>query len=173
MIGEHVHRYAFNAITPELALMRLLLPAFIAAVVSLNTGSAFAPICVATLVHPLSDPVRLVATIIMAGIMIQIFVVITLRREIEWAGNLIALPGEVTTLRLGVLLRVAMTGCTTVLVLGTMLIAYALWMLWRSHAAKSTARPRWANAIVRIAGGITDGFAGFPAGPLAPTANSR
>lgn len=153
-------------IAPDLALAWPLLAVFFAAVVSSIAGFAFAPICAVMLVHLVDDPVRLVATIMMASIMIQVFVVTTLWREIDWAGTLVALAGGLSTLPLGVLLLLAMTGRAPVLVLATTLIAYALWMLWRPHVAESIARPRWADAMVGAAGGITGGFAGFPAGPL-------
>ena len=165
-LGALAYGYAVDAVAPEPALVWPLLAVFIAAVVSSIAGFAFAPICAAMLVHLVDDPVRLVATIMMASIMIQVFVVITRWREINWAGTVVALAGGVSTLPLGVLLLLSMTGRTPVLVLATVLIAYALWMLWRPNVAESVARPRWADAMVGAAGGITGGFAGFPAGPL-------
>ena len=158
--------YAIGAIAPDLALVGPLLAVFTAAAVSSVAGFAFAPICAAMLVHLIDDPLRMVSMILIASITVQAFVVLSLWQEMDWAGALVVLTGGLCTLPIGLVLLLGMTGRAPVLLLGALLVVYALWMLRRPYAAKEVERPRWADVMIGAAGGITGGFAGFPAGPL-------
>lgn len=117
-------------------------------------------------VHLVDDPLRMLSMILIASVMIQTFVVFTLWGEMDWAGALVVLAGGLCTLPIGLALLLGVTGRPAVPLLGAVLVAYFVWMLRRPHATRRVDRPRWADIVVGAAGGITGGFAGFPAGPL-------
>jgi len=153
-------------IAPELSLLLPLLAVFLAAAIASIAGFAFAPISAVMLVHLVDDPVRVVSMILFGSITMQSFCLISLWREMDWPAALVAAIGGLATLPLGLMLLLAMTGRTHVVVLGAMLILYSCWMLWRPKDAPAKRLPRWAIVMAGAAGGITGGLAAFPSAPL-------
>ncbi len=157
---------AVAALWPAFGLGMPILAVFMAAAVSSIAGFAFSPIAAVMLVHLVDDPVRMVSMMLIASITIQTYSVRHLWRDLDWRGGLPFLLGGLATLPFGLLLLMQISGRGHALLLGTVLVVYGGWMLWRPPAAPRGAVPGWVEVLVGAASGVCGGLAGFPGGPV-------
>lgn len=155
-----------GAIWPGLDMLLPLLAVFLASAVASIAGFAFAPICAVMLVHLVDEPMRIVSIILVASIAMQGYSVLHLWRDLDWRGGVPFLLGGLATLPLGLMLLLQISGRGHILLLGTLLMVFAAWMLWRPPSAPQDAGPRWAQVLVGAAGGVAGGLLAFPAAPV-------
>lgn len=141
-------------------LLAIAASVFAAAVISSVAGFAFSAICGAILLHLIDDPVRCVEIMMICSIAGQSLMVWSLRRNIDWRRLGVFLAGAFLGLPVGlfVLLK-AKAGYAHGI--GFLLIAYALFMLFRPSLVLRKQHPLL-DVAVGFLGGITGGAAAFP-----------
>lgn len=137
---------------------------FGAALVSSVAGFAFSALAGAALLHVLEDPVRTVSVMVTCSLAIQGYAVWSLRRAIRWRALLPYIGGGIPTVPLGVWLLTHAPAAAFAAALGSLLIAYGLYLLCRGDPP-SLRGDRRLDALSGALGGITGGLAGFP-GPF-------
>jgi uncharacterized membrane protein YfcA len=140
----------------------VLLAIFFASALSSVAGFAFSAICGAILFHLMTDQVRIVETMIICSIAIQVLSVWTLRSAIDWrvlpafvAGGLLGLP-------IGVWLLLHLSQQAYVRGMGVALVLYGAYMLFRRPVHLRRDFGTLGDAAAGVIGGVTGGLAGFP-----------
>jgi uncharacterized membrane protein YfcA len=113
--------------------------------------------------------VQAVQIILVCSIANQAMSVWAMRRSIDWRGLWPYLAGGVVGVPIGVQILLGADAGLYPQVLGGLLVAYCLWMLFgRPATLPNQTRPGWrlADAGIGLAGGLVGGVAGFPSGPV-------
>jgi uncharacterized membrane protein YfcA len=152
------------AMEPSAAAVRIALAAsaiFLAALVSSIAGFAFSALAGAPLLFLFADPLRAVAAMVLCSIAIQAYCVFALRRSVEWRLLWPFLAGGAVTVPAGVWLLSRTPAATFSLLLGIVLILYALCSIARRRpmALHGT---RTLDVVAGALGGFTGGLAAFP-----------
>lgn len=136
---------------------------FAAALLSSVVGFAFSALAGAALLRLLGDPACAVSVLLVCSIAIQSYSVVALRKHLEWRRLLPFLAGGAATVPVGVWLLQHMPVRVFGATLGTLVLGYAAYMMWRREGARSypQAGPL-ADALAGALGGLTGGLAGFP-----------
>lgn len=144
---------------------QLTLIVFGAAAVSSIGGFAFSALCGAALFHTSMDHVGIVQTMLVSSIGIQLLMIMTMWKTINWVrlcpfvvGGLIGVPIGLFAL-LHVERHLFASG------IGALLCAYSTYMiLWRPFVVPH--RVDYLDLLVGFAGGITGGAVAFPGAPV-------
>ena len=138
-----------------------LLAVLLASTVSSIIGFAFSALAGAVLFHVIDSPVHTVQVMIVCSIAIQLYCVVSLRSSIAWRSLPRFLLGGVVGVPVGVWLLIHLPSGTYRAILGSLLIAYGAWLLFR-RPARPLAWGAWADICAAFLGGLTGGLAGFP-----------
>ena len=134
---------------------------FVAALTSSIAGFAFSAICGAMLFHLLRDPIHVVGIMMVCSIAGQGMMVWSVRRDICWRNLLPFLAGAAIGLPLGVHLLVHSKPGLYLPNMGSLLVTYATFMLFRRPVVLQRQHALWDGAVGFL-GGITGGAAAFP-----------
>jgi uncharacterized membrane protein YfcA len=134
---------------------------FVAALTSSIAGFAFSAICGAMLFHLLGDPIHVVGILMVCSIAGQGMMVWSVRRDICWRSLLPFLAGAGIGLPLGVDLLVHSKPGFYLPIIGSLLVIYAAFMLFRRPMVLQRQHALW-DGVVGFLGGITGGAAAFP-----------
>jgi len=134
---------------------------FAAALLSSVAGFAFSAICGAILFHLIDDPIRGVQIMMVCSVGGQMLMVWALRRDIVWRELSPFLVGAAIGLPLGICSLLNTHPAFYVSAIGVMLIAYALFMVFRRPVVVQRQHVAF-DVAVGILGGITGGAAAFP-----------
>jgi len=132
-----------------------------ASTVSSIAGFAFSALCGALLFHVIESPVYAVQVMIVCSIAIQMLSVAALWRAIDWRSLGVFLIGGLLGVPAGVYLLLHLPTTTYRIIIGSMLIAYGLYLMLRWPVRALPARSL-ADVCAGFLGGITGGLAGFP-----------
>jgi hypothetical protein len=124
-------------------------------------GFAFSAICGAFLFHLADDPVRVVEIMLVCSIANQASMTWSLRRNIDWPALSIYLVGGAIGVAGGVWILLHAGRRIYTHAIGTFLLAYGTFMLFRKPMVLRFQHPAL-DFIVGVLGGITGGAAGFP-----------
>src|SRR5262249_1920594 len=138
-----------------------LLAVLLAPAVSRIIGFAFSALCGALLLHVIESPVYAVQVMIICSIAIQMFGVATLWRSIDWRSLPPFLVGGLPGVPVGVWLLTHLPTGAYRGVLGSLLIAYGVWLLFKRPTRTLRAGP-FGDAGVGFVGVLRGGLAGFP-----------
>jgi uncharacterized membrane protein YfcA len=162
---------ALTALVAYAALLAATVPAhismwvmaaiFVAALTSSIAGFAFSAICGAMLFHLLRDPVHVVGIMMVCSIAGQGMMVWSVRRDLCWRSLLPFLAGAAVGLPLGVHLLVHSKPAFYLPIIGSLLVVYATFMLFRRPIVLHRQHALW-DVAVGFLGGITGGAAAFP-----------
>lgn len=124
-------------------------------------GFAFSPVTQMFLAPFPFDPVWLVQMLMICSIATQSFAIVSLWREMAWRRLPIYLAGGMLGAPVGVwlLLRLNLLGFH--IVIGSLLVAYGGYVLFKRPMVLSRA-PRIVDPVIGFLGGITGGVAAFP-----------
>jgi len=134
---------------------------FAAALLSSVAGFAFSAICGAILFHLIDNPIRGVQIMMVCSVGGQMLMVWALRRDIVWRELSPFLVGAAIGLPLGIYILLNTQPAFYVSAIGVMLIAYALFMVFRRPVVVRRQHVAF-DVAVGILGGITGGAAAFP-----------
>jgi len=128
-------------------------------------GFAFSAICGAFLFHLCDDPVQVVEIMIVCSIANQASMTWSLRRYINWDALRVYLAGGAIGVAAGVWLLLHADRLVYTHGMGTFLLAYGAFMLFRKPMVLRFQHPAL-DALVGALGGITGGAAGFPSAAM-------
>jgi uncharacterized membrane protein YfcA len=134
---------------------------FMAALTSSIAGFAFSAICGAMLFHLLRDPIHVVGIMMVCSIAGQGMMVWSVRREICWRSLLPFLAGAAIGLPLGVHLLVQSRPGFYMPIIGSLLVIYATFMVFRRPMVLQRQHVLW-DGCVGFLGGNHGGAAAFP-----------
>jgi len=140
---------------------------FAAATVSSIAGFAFSALCAPLLAQLDIDAVRMVQTMAMCSIAIQVWAVWALRRNLDLAALAPLLAGGVCALPAGVLLLMHLPEGGYAAPVGAVVLAYGLWALFRPPVRLRRPAGWRSNLLIGATGGITGGLAAFPGAVVA------
>jgi uncharacterized membrane protein YfcA len=134
---------------------------FIAATVSSIAGFAFSAICGAMLFHLLGDPVYVVNVMMICSVGGQALMVWAMRRDIIWRSVWVFLVGAGIGLPFGLYVLLHSRPATYTAIIGWLLVAYALFMIFRRPLTIRRQHPLL-DAAAGVLGGLTGGAIAFP-----------
>lgn len=133
----------------------------VASAVSSIIGFAFSALCGALLFHVIESPVYAVQVMIICSIAIQLYCVANLWRSIDWRSLPVFLIGGLPGVPVGAWLLTHLPTDAYRGILGGLLVAYGVWLLFKRPTRPLRWRP-WADLCAGFLGGLTGGLAGFP-----------
>jgi uncharacterized membrane protein YfcA len=139
----------------------VLLAVFIAAVVASVAGFAFSAVAAAFLSHVTQDPTEMVRTLLVCSIAIQLYCNARILTQVRWRELAPYLAGGMVTAPLGVLVLKHVAAGAYLLILGSLLLAYAVYALLKPAPVPATRRPAL-DVCIGALGGISGGLAAFP-----------
>ena len=154
-----------NGAPDALATVAAALVVFLASVIASIGGFAFAAIAGAGLIHVVDDPVSMVRTILVCSVAIQAYGTWALRRSVKIRSLLPYVAGGTIGAPIGVSLLVLHPSSTYTLILGSIVLLYAGYMLVFAKRTRKLATNAARDGAVGVAGGVLAGLAGFPGGP--------
>jgi uncharacterized membrane protein YfcA len=134
---------------------------FAASLLSSIAGFAFSAICGAMLFPLLGEPVRVVQIMMVCSIAIQMLSVAALRNAIDWRHLIRFVVAGLVGLPLGIYLLFTISAVLYLRVVGTLLIAYGIYMVVRRARPLIVEKPA-GDWLAGFLGGLTGGFAAFP-----------
>jgi uncharacterized membrane protein YfcA len=138
-----------------------LLAVLLAATVASVAGFAFSAIGAALLLPLMSaDPVQVVTVLLVSSIAIQSLSIWALRRSVDWLALVPFLAGGLVGLPVGVWLLLHLPPVGYTRLMGSALVLYGGFMLFRRPVTLRSG-PYW-DAVIGVAGGVTGGLAAFP-----------
>jgi uncharacterized membrane protein YfcA len=133
----------------------------IAAGISSIIGFAFSAIAGAMVLHLVPNPIEAVQIMMVASIGIQAYSVAGLARQIDWKRCAPFIIGGMGALPFGILMLLNLHPQAYVVLLGSGLIVYGLYMLQRRPMVVKSRGPA-ADLLIGALGGITGPLAAFP-----------
>jgi len=132
-----------------------------AALMSSVAGFAFAALAGSALAHLRLDPVQAVMTMSQCSIAIQSYAVWELRRSIHWRPLAPTVLAGALATPIGVALLMHVAPTSHSMVLGAIVIGYAVHALWRPDGRIARASA-WRDAMVGAVGGVVGGLSSAP-----------
>jgi uncharacterized protein len=141
--------------------MLVMVAIFIAALVSSIAGFAFSAICGAMLFQLIDGPIRVVELMMVCSIAGQAWMTWALRRSIRLKPLVVLLAGGLFGLPIGFYILLHSDRVVYTKGIGSLLILYAAYMLFRRPIQWRRQHPLW-DGLSGFVGGVTGGAAAFP-----------
>jgi uncharacterized membrane protein YfcA len=138
---------------------------FGSAAVSSIGGFAFSALCGAVLFHTRMDHIEVVQTMLMSSIAIQLLMIITIWKSINWLRFCRFLIGGLVGIPFGLFILLHVERHLFAAGFGALLCAYSAYVLLRPPFVVSS-RLAWLDIPIGFAGGITGGAVAFPGAPV-------
>lgn len=143
----------------------LALVIFGAAAVSSIGGFAFSALCGAALFHTEMDRVEVVRTMLVSSIGIQLMIIMSMWRNIEWLHLCRFLIGGLIGVPVGLFVLLHFERRLFAICVGGLLCAYSAYMILRRPFVLPR-RTCLLDVLVGFAGGVTGGAVAFPGAPV-------
>jgi len=143
----------------------LALVIFTAAAVSSVGGFAFSALCGAALFHTQMDRVEIVQTMLISSIGIQVLMILSMWRAIEWLRLCRFLIGGVIGVPVGLFVLLHVERRPFAIGVGALLCIYSAYMILRRPFVLPR-RTGMLDVLVGFAGGVTGGAVAFPGAPV-------
>jgi uncharacterized protein len=138
---------------------------FGAAAISSIGGFAFSALCGAALFHTRMNHIDVVQTMLMSSIGIQLLMIITVWKAIDWLRFCKFLAGGIVGIPFGLFVLLHVERHLFASGVGGLLCVYAAYLILRRPLVIS-ARLAWLDLPIGFAGGITGGAVAFPGAPV-------